>query len=59
MCPVCVSTAVLVTAGVSSAGGIATLVVSRLRGSQRTNDKSDVNNNEERKTWPTAKDTSR
>ena len=38
MCPVCVSTAAaLITAGVTSTGGIATLVVSRLRRNQQTN----------------------
>ena len=31
MCPECISTATMVTAGVSSAGGVGALVLSRLR----------------------------
>jgi len=49
MCPVCISTAALITAGVTSTGGIATLVVSRLRSHQRTNEDNDVHKNEETK----------
>jgi hypothetical protein len=32
MCPVCIATAVWITAGVTSTGGISAVVVSRLRG---------------------------
>jgi hypothetical protein len=48
MCPVCVSTAALLTASVTSTGGIAALVISKLRSSKRTNSESDPDKNEER-----------
>ena len=59
MCPVCVSTAALIAAGVTSTGGIATLVVSRLRRDKPTNNDSDLDKNEEREPWMTARDKAR
>ena len=59
MCPVCVSTAALITAGVTSTGGIATLVVSRLRSNKQTNNESELHKSEERETWMTGMDKSR
>jgi hypothetical protein len=37
MCPECISTAAMLTAGVSSAGGVGALVLSKLRGKKRSN----------------------
>jgi hypothetical protein len=48
MCPECISTAALLTAGVTSTGGIATLVVSKLRSYKKANNESDPNNNGDR-----------
>ena len=59
MCPVCLSSVALITAGVTSTGGIATLVVSRLRRNNQTTCERDLDKNEERETWMTAKDKSR
>src|SRR5262245_60478524 len=42
MCPVCVATLALVTAGVTSTGGITTLVVSRLRSKNNRNKERDM-----------------
>jgi hypothetical protein len=36
MCPACMTTLAMVTAGATSTGGIATLVVSKLRGKKET-----------------------
>ena len=36
MCPECISTAAMLTAGVSSAGGVGALVLSKLRGRKRS-----------------------
>ena len=36
MCPECISTAAMLTAGVSSAGGVGALVLSKLRGKKRS-----------------------
>jgi len=59
MCPVCLSSVALITAGVTSTGGIATLVVSRLRRNNQTTYEKDLDKNEERETWMTARDKSR
>ena len=48
MCPVCVSTVALLTAGATSTGGIATLVMSKLRSNKKTNKERDIDKNEER-----------
>jgi hypothetical protein len=48
MCPVCISTAALLTASVTSTGGIATLVVSKLRSHKKTMTDNEPSQNEER-----------
>jgi hypothetical protein len=47
MCPVCVSTAALITAGVTSTGGIATLVLSAFRSYKKTNNESVLDKKQE------------
>jgi hypothetical protein len=47
MCPVCVSTAALITAGITSTGGIATLVVSAFRKDKKTNNGNGLDRNGE------------
>jgi hypothetical protein len=59
MCPVCVSTAALITASVTSTGGIAAVIVRRLCSNKQTNNHCDPGKNEEGETWMTVRDKSR
>jgi hypothetical protein len=49
MCPVCVSTAALITASVTSTGGIAAVIVRRLFSNKQTTNHCDPGKNEEEK----------
>ena len=46
MCPVCISTVALLTASVTSTGGIATLIVSKVLSNNKANNENPKTNEE-------------